>query len=99
MPTTVVHCGQTVYDVLADRRSKFGNPFIVGVDGDRDEVCDMHILWLLEWLQDRKEIWIRGMNNKWVIEHLFLLKDKKIGCHCAPKRCHVDFLAKLTNSF
>ena len=27
--------------VNIDRRSPWGNPFVLGVDGDRDTVCDM----------------------------------------------------------
>ena len=34
----VVHCKKEYYDVLIDRTTKWGNPFIIGRDGDRDGV-------------------------------------------------------------
>lgn len=97
MATTVVHCRWDEYDVLIDRRTKWGNPFIVGLDGNRDDVCNKHESWLQQWIEHKKEIIIRGCSNKWVVEHLSELKDKRIACWCTPRRCHGDYLAELVN--
>lgn len=39
----VVHCKKDKYDVYIGRPSKFGNPFSIGKDGDRIEVCQKHL--------------------------------------------------------
>ena len=36
----VVHCKKAPYDVYIGRPSKWGNPFVIGTHGDRDEVCE-----------------------------------------------------------
>ena len=71
------------YDALIDRRTKWGNPFILGKDGDRDEVCDKY------------EGYIRHGRGKWLLDHLDELEGKVLGCHCKPLRCHGDTLIKL----
>lgn len=87
--------------VIIDRSGPWGNPYIIGVDGDRDEVCDKHIVWLNEWINNKKEICIkvgiRVFSNKWVIEHLSLLRGKDVVCWCSPSRCHGDLLILLAN--
>lgn len=40
MPTTVVNKSYAKFDVYIGRPSKYGNPFIVGVDGTREELID-----------------------------------------------------------
>ncbi len=70
------------YDVLIDRRSKYGNPFIMGRDGDRDTVCEKHKTWL----------WGEIRAGRVTLQELAALKGKRLGCHCAPKRCHGDTL-------
>ncbi len=88
--TKVVHCKYDKYDVLIDRTTKYGNPYIMGPDGSRDVVCDRHEAWLQLWTEHKKEVIVRGRSNKWVIEHLNELNGKRIACHCSPARCHGD---------
>lgn len=80
MVTRVVHCKRESYDVYIGRPSKWGNPFAIGPDGTREEVIVKYREWLLE--QD-------GLN---VSE----LTGKVLGCWCAPKPCHGDVLAALS---
>jgi hypothetical protein len=70
------------FDVRIDRRSEFGNPFLIGRDGDRDEVCEKHRAWL----------WERIRTGHMTLEKLAQLHGKRLGCHCAPLRCHGDTL-------
>ena len=79
----VAHCKKEPYDVLIDRTTKWGNPFIVGIDGDRNEVCDKYEKWL--------------PTQPHLMNALHELTDKILGCWCKPKRCHGDFLLKLAN--
>jgi hypothetical protein len=87
--------------VRIDRTTEWGNPFIIGVDGDRDEVCDKHEIWLSDWVHigiERKiVIGARVFSNKWVIEHIEELKRKNLVCWCTPERCHGDTLVLLAN--
>lgn len=86
-----------VNTVLIDRTTPWGNPYVMGIDGDREEVCKKHKHWLEEWLKNRKEIIIMRFSNKWVIEHLYMLRGKNLVCWCAPSRCHGDLLLVLAN--
>ncbi len=78
----VVNKYKSKFDVYIGRGSKWGNPFILGKDGDRDEVCDKYEDWF--WKPD-----IRNDISE--------LKGKILGCFCKPKRCHGDFLARIAN--
>lgn len=83
MKTKVVNLKNDKYDILIDRRTKWGNPFVLDKDGDRNEVCDKY------------EEYIRNGEGKWLLEHLDELRGKRLGCWCAPARCHGDTLVKL----
>lgn len=66
-----------------DRGSKWGNPFILDADGDRDTVCDSYEKYYLP----RKPS---------ILEHAAdELKGKVLVCHCFPERCHGLSLLKL----
>lgn len=66
-----------------DRWSDWGNPFMIGQDGDRDKVCDSFEIYF-----DLK----LGLKSK-VSE----LKGKALGCHCYPQRCHGEHLKFLAD--
>ncbi len=64
--------------VRIDRRSRWGNPFIIGRDGTRDDVVAAY----------------RGhlAANPDLLERLPELRGRALGCWCAPARCHGDVL-------
>ena len=77
----VVHCKRDRFDVYIGRPSKWGNPFVIGRDGDRDEVIRKYREWILaqpELLRDLHE-----------------LDGKVLGCWCSPEKCHGDVLLEL----
>jgi len=82
--TTVVNCKTTPYDVLIDRTTKFGNPWVVGKHGTREEVIALHRQWVLR----RPEL-VAAIKRE--------LRGKVLGCHCKPKACHGDTLAAIAN--
>lgn len=93
MKTTVVNCQKSEYDVYIGRPSKWGNPFKIGRDGNRDEVCVMHWNWLVEKLSapdGRKPPTFDEMQNE--------LTGKRLGCYCAPLRCHGDNYVLICNN-
>lgn len=79
--TKVVHCKKESYDIYIGRPSQFGNPFVIGKDGTREEVIAKY------------EEWIR--ENPQLLAMLKDLKGKVLGCWCKPKACHGDVLVKL----
>ncbi len=68
-------------DILIDRRTKWGNPFHIGPHGTRAEVIEKYRTWITEQPQ--------------LMYSLKNLRDKRLGCWCAPKPCHGDVLLQL----
>ena len=79
--TKVVHCKKEKYDVYIGRPSKWGNPFIIGRDGTREEVIEKY----REYIMQRPDL----------LSDLHELKGKVLGCWCKPKPCHGDVLVEL----
>lgn len=81
----VVHLRRQPYDVRIDRKTKWGNPFVIGVDGDRATVIAKYreYISLRPDLQDDARIELRG---------------KTLGCWCAPLACHGDILLEIANA-
>lgn len=65
--------------VRVDRGTLYGNPFVMGQDGDRDEVCDSY---RDHYLPHKPSI----------LKTLPSLKGKVLICHCYPARCHAHSL-------
>lgn len=82
--TRVVHCKRESYDVYIGRPSKWGNPFRIGIDGNRNEVIEKY----RQYIQRRPDL-LRDLKE---------LKDKTLGCWCKPKACHGDVLVELINA-
>lgn len=90
--TRVVHCegdktsnGNYVY---IGRPGMWGNPFIVGRDGTREQVIKKFTEWMLA-SQDPRAVNMRL--------HIHTLKGKILGCWCKPQACHGDVLAHLAD--
>lgn len=88
--TIVINVRHTDYDVYIGRPSKFGNPFIIGRDGDRNEVIEKHWRWLNGEIQAPN-----GEVPPTVEEIKEELTGKRLGCHCAPLRCHGDIYQRI----
>ena len=70
--------------VYIGRGSPFGNPFVIGKDGNRDDVCDKYEDML--------------MGNPQLLSLVKQeLKGKDLVCFCKPKRCHGDTLLRVAN--
>lgn len=69
------------YDVYIGRGSIFGNPFEIGRDGNRDEVIEKYKVWFYQVLKDR--IFRQALSP---------LRGKRLGCFCAPQRCHGEVI-------
>jgi len=80
----VVHCKKAPYDVYIGRPSKWGNPFVIGRDGTREEVIKKY------------KAWIKTQPH--LMASLHELKGKTLGCWCAPRPCHGDVLEELARN-
>jgi hypothetical protein len=79
--TRVVHHKREPFDIYIGRPSKWGNPFEIGKDGNRDDVVRMYA----EWIQTQPEL----------LAAVPELRGKVLGCWCAPRSCHGDVLVHL----
>ena len=69
--------------IYIGRPSIWGNPFVIGKDGQRDDVIAKYETWLL--------------GNGQLVDQLAALAGKDLVCWCAPARCHGDVLVRLAN--
>lgn len=81
--TKVVHCKREKYDVYIGRGrgSIWGNPYIIGKDGTRDEVIEKYRQYIL--------------GKPELLAQLESLRGKTLACWCSPQRCHGDVLVEL----
>lgn len=70
--------------VYVGRPTLFGNPFVIGKDGGRDEVVAKYEAWLLS-------------KPSLVASARRALKGKDLVCWCAPHACHADVLMRVAN--
>lgn len=70
--------------VYIGRGSKWGNPFRIGIDGDRAAVIAKY------------ECWLRNQHH--LLRALDELRGCNLLCFCAPKACHGDLLLRLANA-
>jgi hypothetical protein len=80
--TKVVNKNKEPYDAYIGRGSIFGNPYIIGKDGSRNEVISRYEDWFRFMLQDKR-----------FFDAVCALKGKRLGCFCAPEKCHGDIIA------
>ena len=72
--------------VYIGRGSAWGNPFVIGRDGDRAEVIEKYKGYAIGRVE---------MNKMWDIDWLEPLKGKDLVCFCAPLACHGDVLLEM----
>lgn len=77
LPPDVVYIGRGHY-------TNWGNPFVIGKDGSREEVIQKFEDWLLS--QPEK-----------VLKAKTELKGKDLVCFCAPLACHGDVYLRIVN--
>jgi hypothetical protein len=70
--------------IYIGRGSKWGNPFRIGPDGDRNTVIAKHA----GWLAHQPEL-LRALDE---------LRGRDLVCFCAPLACHGDLLLRLANA-
>jgi hypothetical protein len=80
----VVHSKKQKYDVYVGRPSEWGNPFHIGSDGTREDVCRK-----FEEYAREDPAFMEQVKQQ--------LKGKVLACFCAPLKCHAETLAQIAN--
>lgn len=70
--------------VYIGRPSKWGNPFVIGPDGTREDVVRKFEEYLM-----LNPVLIEAAKRE--------LKGKDLVCFCAPLSCHGDILSRIAN--
>jgi len=70
--------------VYIGRGSMWGNPYIIGEDGTREEVV----------AKFGKLLWNFMKSGSITKEDLLGLDSKRLACYCAPKACHGDMIKR-----
>lgn len=76
--------------VYVGRPTKWGNPYVINVDGTREEVIAKYKKWLEEEaLADFAAYGQVAVRTE--------LQGKDLVCWCSPEACHADVLLELAN--
>lgn len=102
--------GEKPGDFRCDRETKWGNPFIMYEQKMRDRVCDLYEDYLDAIIEPDNQQVVRNMLkiggltptqiNMWMEKTSGFLDINelkgaiRLGCWCAPMRCHCQYLAK-----
>lgn len=70
--------------VRVDRRTPWGNPFVVGRHGSRGRVIELY----------RRDLWRRIRSGEMPLHELAAIADMPLACWCHPKPCHAAVLAR-----
>ncbi|PSB00487.1 DUF4326 domain-containing protein [Merismopedia glauca] len=72
------------------------NQFVIGSDGNRDEVIEKYRRWL--WLQVKAGL--NGQNHQ-VFQEIVIISqlvkasaEIKLACYCVPEKCHGDVIKR-----
>lgn len=66
--------------------SPLANPFVIGRDGNRDEVIDKYRHWLWAKIQAKDPEVMAALDR--------LHEDSVLGCWCHPEKCHCEIIEK-----
>lgn len=80
----LVHCKKSPYDIYIGRPSIFGNPYEIGKDGTRKEVISKYRKYVLD--------------NPSLLEEIYKLKGKILGCWCYPLPCHGQVILEIIDN-
>ena len=79
-----VYAGRSRRYFPPGQTSRWGNPFLIGRDGTREDVVATYRLMLAV------RIWRGEVSEADLLE----LDGRRVGCHCAPQPCHTDGIAE-----
>ena len=89
--TKVININHTAAQdyVPIGRGTLWGNPYVIGRDGTREEVIDKYRVYIVK----------RLLIEAGLVFELMKLDGKTLGCYCKPEACHGDVLVGLIEEF
>ena len=101
--TKIVHCKRGQFSTYIGRPKaggewRFGNPFVIGRDGDRPTVISK----MNNWLQTGESFGnaeATPERREWILRNVHSLKDETLGCWCdyPNEDCHGRILKEMAN--
>lgn len=101
-------------DIRCDRETKWGNPFILYFQKDRDKVCDLYKDYLDAIMVPnnqemvKKMLQLGGLSehqvSRWMektggyLDISELFEARRLFCYCSPRRCHCEYLKRVIES-
>lgn len=83
MCTVVNKKTSACFDVYIGRGSRWGNPFHMRNESQREAVISQY----------RQHLWRQIREGEITVSDLLALEGKTLACFCAPKACHGDVIA------
>lgn len=77
--------------IYVGRGSPYGNIFVIGQDGTRDEVIDKYEVLVRQAIINKDPTILEAFKK--------LNKDSILLCYCRPHRCHAEVIEKLWNEY
>lgn len=100
MNPLIVNVKHAKCDTYVGRRESgmhFGNPWThlpipnAIIVGSRDEAIQAY----RDWLEGTGHSEVEPERRKWILDNLWFLKGRVLGCFCAPLKCHAEILLEL----
>jgi hypothetical protein len=88
MKTTVVNVSREKCDVYIGRPGPFGNPFVIGKNGTRQEVIFAYSRYFSLRVETDEAFKAKAVT----------LRGRILGCHCKPLPCHGDVIVEWLES-
>ena len=92
----VVHTKRDPDSIYIGRGSALGNPFKMYTEELRDSVCDQYDEFFSSQLEAKDPEFMHEL--EFLVESAFVNGYVKLGCFCAPRRCHGDTVKRFLNS-
>lgn len=94
--TKVVKISKEPYDIYIGRPSKWANPYTH--IKDKETLAKYIVPTREEAIKCYRE-YITNGEGKHLLNDLYELKDKTLGCWCHPESCHGDVLVELVEKY
>ena len=85
---TVANQRKVKYGEHISRPTVLGNPFVIGVDGTREEVIELYRVWFDEQVAAKNDIYDELLRLLNIAQE----GDLILLCFCAPLKCHGDVI-------
>lgn len=85
----IVHCKKEPYSSYIGRGSIFGNPYVIGQHGTREECVGYYKQWFNFIIRDKR-----------FLDEVLKLKGQTLGCFCFPgELCHGQVIVDFINQY